>query len=428
MALTNRAGQEWPGNCGGSPPRKRLCVLLAPDASAQSKFAERMAEAAESLPPDVQLIAADGSRRAAHRLVLSARSPFFLSMLSTSMREQATGEVHLPDVEPRRLEAILAWMYGRKAEVRIDDSNEALSLLELAKRWQVDELCEQLSSCEACTLSEDNVLGIWETAQRLTLERLEDRCRDYVMSKIATMLQGNAAGRLSPLLRGLSPAQFRQLLDSDELPVTNEEEALELALLFIQERTDNADADGSDRESSGTLTPEEVDEVLLAVRWRLVPGPLIAERAMRHPALLDGGKPSVRPRLLFALADGMQFQFLGGKAWSMMEPSRAASLRRDHRIHVKSYASLAPGMMVRVVNDVDQLRQLCKRCAPGAKLKVEWVAEMKALVGVNCTVKELRDEICGVQIEDPSEHVDRYLPFDALLLGHAHPRREGPGS
>jgi len=73
-------------------------------------------------------------------------------------------------------------------------------------------------------------------------------------------------------------------------------------------------------------------------------------------------------------------------------------------------------MTVRVLSDVEQLRHLCKRCAPGARLKVEWVAEMKQLAGATCRVKELRDEIAGVQIEDPLEHVDRYLPFDALLL------------
>jgi hypothetical protein len=341
-----------------------------------------------------------------------SHSPYFLKMMSTPMREQATGEVKLPDVSSELLEAILSWMYGRQAKVQIEDATEALSLLELSKRWQVDELCEQLSSCEACALTEENVIQIWETAQRLHLERLEDRCKDFVMSRISAMKQGNAAACLPPLVRELSAEQFRQLLDSDDLPVINEEEALELGLTFVKERSLCTDKD-----QEGALTPDEVDDVLLAVRWRLVPGLAIAERAMRDPALLEGGK--VRPRLLPALADGMQFQFLGGKAWSLMESSPAASLRAGHRIHIKSYSSLAQGMSVRVVSDVEQLRYLCKRCAPGARLKVEWVAEMKSLVGINCIVKDLRDEICGVQIEDPSEHVDRYLPFDALLLGHA---------
>jgi hypothetical protein len=360
-----------------------------------------MSEAAASLPPDTYLVAADGSRHPAHRLVLSARSPFFLKMFSTNMRESRSGEVQLPDVEPERLATMLAWMYGGQARVCLDSAAEALSLLELAKRWEVVELCEQLGSCEACALTESNVLEIWETAQRLCLERLESRCRDFVMAQLAATLQRN--GSLPPALRELRPAQFQRLLESDDLPVSNEEEAFDLALAYI-------------RDQEESLSPEECEDLLLAVRWRLVPGPFIAERAMLHPALHDKDTGTLRPRLLPVLADGMQFQFLGGKASHLLPKCPAGILRARHRIPVRSYASLATGMKVRVISDVEQLRHLSKRCAPGAKLKVEWVAEMKSLVGASCTVKELRDEICGVQIEDPIAHVDRYLPFDALLL------------
>lgn len=372
-----------------------------PNALAQSQFAARVAEAAEALPPDVWLIAADGSRHGTHRLVLSARSPFFFKMLSSGMREQITGEVNLPDVEPECLAAVLAWMYSREAVVDISSSSMTLSLLELAKRWEITELCEQLSSCEACALAESNVVAVWETAQRLCLDKLECRCRDFVMSQLADTLQEGASS-LPPSFRDLKPAQFRLLLESNDLPIANEEEAFDVALAYLREREDSLEA-------------LEADGILLAVRWRLIPGPVIAERAMRHPALLgEGGR--VRSTLLPALADGMQFQFLGGKAWSLLQASPSSSLRTHHCIGVRSYASLATGMTVRVLSDVEQLRHLCKRCAPGARLKVEWVAEMKQLAGATCRVKELRDEIAGVQIEDPLEHVDRYLPFDALLL------------
>ena len=131
------SGPRAHNECGGDdaevmpvPAAKRTCTLT-PDASAQMQYASRMAEAAASLPADVHLIASDGSRHPAHRLVLSARSPFFLKMLSTRMLEQRTGEVSLPDVDPERLSAMLAWMYGREAVVGVDGAAEALSLLEL---------------------------------------------------------------------------------------------------------------------------------------------------------------------------------------------------------------------------------------------------------------------------------------------------------
>ncbi|CAK0811092.1 unnamed protein product [Prorocentrum cordatum] len=77
--VLDSAGREWVGSV--------LEMWARRATAAEASIFQCFQEAAESLPPDVQLIAADGSRRAAHRLVLSARSPFFLSMLSTSMRE-----------------------------------------------------------------------------------------------------------------------------------------------------------------------------------------------------------------------------------------------------------------------------------------------------------------------------------------------------
>lgn len=375
---------------------------LAPDSAAQSQFALRVAEAAESLPPDLHLIAADGSRHPAHRLVLSARSPFFLKMLSSGMREQTSGEVHLPDVENERLSAVLAWMYGREAVVDLSSASVALSLLELAKRWEIGELCDQLSTCEACTLGDANVLPIWESAQRLSLNKLESRCREFVMGQMAALLKAGLSS-LPPSLKGLSPVQLKSLLESDDLPVASETEVLELALAYIKEQ-------------GGALSLDEVDEVLLTVRWRLVPGPVIADKAMRDPAMFEASGERLRPRLLAALADGMQFQFLGGSAWQKLPGTPANRLRAQHRIPIRGYCGLAPGMAVRVISDVEHLRILCKRCAPGARLKVEWISEMRSLAGATCRVKELRDEICGAQLEDPLEHVDRYLPYDALLL------------
>lgn len=189
---------------------------------------------------------------------------------------------------------------------------------------------------------------------------------------------------------------------------------MELALLFIQGRGDPA----LGRESGGALAPEDVDEVLLAVRWRLVPGPIIAERVMAHPALVDD-QMQIRPRLLCALADGMRFQLLGGKAWSTMAPSRAGRLRRAHRIPIKSFSSLAVGMAVRVIDDLSQLRQLCKRCAPGAKNSIGWGTDMRNLVGSTYTVMELDGLCCAALIHAGDQLWG--LPFDALQLSESLP-------
>ncbi|CAE8603564.1 unnamed protein product, partial [Polarella glacialis] len=95
---------------------------------------------------------------------------------------------------------------------------------------------------------------------------------------------------------------------------------------------------------------------------------------------------------------------------------------------VPSYAFLAVYMQVRVVSDVEVLRQLCKRCAPGARLKVEWVSEMKLLAGLTCRVKQLRDEICGIQLESPDgNQTDRPTRGQMCWVFHAPVTKEPAG-
>mmetsp|Transcript_20562 Transcript_20562/g.43870 ORF Transcript_20562/g.43870 Transcript_20562/m.43870 type:complete len:508 (-) Transcript_20562:151-1674(-) len=391
---------------GGQGTERGTCSELLPDT--KSAWSQ-LTEAAEQLAPDVHLVANDGSRLPAHRLVLSARSPFFLKMFSAGMGEQNTGIVNFPDVEPDRLTAIVSWMYGRKTMLDLAAPSVVFPLLELAKRWEIGELCDQLSNCEACNLTPDSVLTIWDLAQKFCLQKLEARCADFVMTEIKDLFKGNkSANGADPVplpapIKDLAVAQVVSLLASDELPVTNEEEAMEVAFGYVHEHFES-------------LSFDEVNEILLQLRWRLIPGQVIASRAMFDLALKDPEGSGIRMELMPALSDAMQFQLLGGQAWTKMPSSAASTLRSHHRIPIRAFSELATGMMVRVVDDMDHLRHLCRRCAPGAKIKVEWVAEMKSIVGATCKVQDLRDEIAGVLLEDPVDSVKRYLPFDALYL------------
>mmetsp|Transcript_6036 Transcript_6036/g.13322 ORF Transcript_6036/g.13322 Transcript_6036/m.13322 type:complete len:468 (+) Transcript_6036:133-1536(+) len=405
--------------------------------AARARFVSLMADAAERLPPDVVLIAADGSRHSTHRLVLGAWSPFFRSMFCQGMLEQIQGEVKLPDVAPELLTAILEWMHGREVRKYIDSRTGLMMLLELAKRWEIDDLCEQLVMLTCMEISDATVHEFWGAADKLSVTSLANRCSDYVQTRLVSAF--STGGTMpTPLLRDLAPDRFSMLLESDSLPVQTEEQALDLALVYIeqhtplavqplrpgvvdeQSQTDRGPAAGGQFENPeqiSALSSLQLERILLAVRWRLVPSAKITEQAMRHPAVLDEGCGKPRPGpVAAAIADALQFHFLGGRAKSLLANARPLPLRASHRIPVPRYEVLSKGDPVRVIPSTDTLRELCKRPAPGCFECVGWTPGMEQLAGCLCNVHALDPETCAAQVE---EHEHGYiLPFDALLLAN----------
>lgn len=377
-------------------------MTLAPSVEAQVLFATRVVQAAEALPPDLTLISGEGQPFQAHRLILSSRSPFFLKMLCSGMREQSSGEVILPDLTSEQLRMVLAWMYGKEVILDTSSPEEALLLLELAKRWEMDDLCNQLSTCEACVITAENIRLLLEASMKHNLDSLKQKCNAFLMARVRDWVGAGAEG-LPEALVSLSPSMLQEILENDELPVTTEEQVAILVLGLF-----------ADPAACGEQATKPFEELLLAIRWRLVPGPFIANKVMRHPLLL-GESGEVNSRLLPILADAMQFDLLGGKAWSQLAPRKANRLRKFHSIPFRAFCNLAEGMSVKVVSDADQLKSLCKRCAPGARLKAEWLSEMKSMAGKTYSVHELREEISGVCVKDGD--TERFLPYDALLLG-----------
>lgn len=375
---------------------KQAKYTLKPEFDVRAGFVASLAEAAASLPPDVQLVAADGSKHFAHRLILGAWSPFFKHMFSSGMREQLSGEVSLPDVEPRRLTFVLAWMHGKEMSIDPEDPNCLLDLLELAKRWEIAALCDQICACKAFIIDKSNLVTVWAMAERLSLDNLEKRCLDFAMTEVVEKKE------LSDVLKALSPGKFRALLASDDLPVSTEEEAFELAKHYIEK-------------SHAERSSKEQDEILLAVRWRLLPGPVIA-KAMLEPVLQEDG--NIRKMLLPVLADAMQFQLIGGGALrKQMKPSLAEAVRNKHKIPVSDFSFLEAGMRVRVLDDAKALRTLCQRKAPGAVSSVKWASDMKAILGTIQVVKSLEPDLRAATIIDPGDGLSEwYIPYDALLL------------
>jgi len=84
---------------------------------------------------DVELLVGDQSF-AAHRFILSARSPVFAAMFNSGMAEAQTGQVRIDDVEPNIFRIFLEFLYI--GSLKSFEENE--QLFTLADKYQVETL------------------------------------------------------------------------------------------------------------------------------------------------------------------------------------------------------------------------------------------------------------------------------------------------
>jgi speckle-type POZ protein len=73
---------------------------------------------------------------AAHKVVVSARSPVFAAMFNNDMLESKTNQVKIDDVDPLCFERFLEFIYTGKINGAADDEN----LMKVADKYQIDTL------------------------------------------------------------------------------------------------------------------------------------------------------------------------------------------------------------------------------------------------------------------------------------------------
>lgn len=106
---------------------------------------------------DFHLRMMDGETLKASKLILSARSPVFLKMLTTDMEEASTNSVDIPDVDSQTMKELLRFIYCYK----VQELNEVVSdLLIAADKYQIAELKTICVDHITENLSQDNVVDV----------------------------------------------------------------------------------------------------------------------------------------------------------------------------------------------------------------------------------------------------------------------------
>lgn len=123
---------------------------------------------------DVTIEAADGEKIKAHRFILSARSPVFKAMFSSSMRESSSeGCVRIADTDATVLKALLQYMYSDRCSDKLLSEN-VKPLLHVACKYQVGSLvllCEDFIVRNVTTVSAAPMLQLADQYQLSHLKR-----------------------------------------------------------------------------------------------------------------------------------------------------------------------------------------------------------------------------------------------------------------
>ena len=119
---------------------------------------------------DFFLLTEDGTRIGVHKVILSARSLFFHTMLTSNSIEAVRGELQVGGFSGRVLTFLIRYLYAGQVKV---SSQDIVELLYLADFFKIDCLKivieQKLQEC----VDVDNVIMLWELSEEMRLEGLK---------------------------------------------------------------------------------------------------------------------------------------------------------------------------------------------------------------------------------------------------------------
>ncbi|XP_041475980.1 actin-binding protein IPP-like [Lytechinus variegatus] len=159
----------------------------------------------------------------AHRLVLSACSPYFDALLTSGLSETHQDVINIQGVQPHIFEQLLEFIYTGHLDVT---TKNAQGLLFAADMFQLSEIKEISASFLKLQLHSSNCLGFLRFSQALSCAELSTASRAYIHSKISEVKNEEEFFELDV-------ETLIEILQSEDLRVDNEYEVFEAAMNWI---------------------------------------------------------------------------------------------------------------------------------------------------------------------------------------------------
>ena len=207
---------------------------------------------------DVVLILDNGVEIPAHRLVLASASAYFRTMFTINMHESSKERIHLRDVDSASMEALVEFAYTGKISIT---SGNDVTLFCTADRLLFEDVVDYCSTGLSKHVNKSNCLTWMTFAYEYNCEKLLSVALRLAALHIVDLVKTDE-------FRSLSLEIVSQLLATDELAVSREEDVWDVVMQWIQYDEEN-------RKS-------RFKELSKVVRF-----PLIAERefVLSHPVV-----------------------------------------------------------------------------------------------------------------------------------------------
>ena len=112
-----------------------------------------------------------------HKAILAARSKYFKALLYGSMKESQPGAViEIKDTNPETFEILLEYLYSCNVSLSRIPTAQVLQLLELAHRYELSLLEDDICSYLRTQINVGNATEICQLATFYNLKRLQEHC------------------------------------------------------------------------------------------------------------------------------------------------------------------------------------------------------------------------------------------------------------
>merc|ERR1711920_1038418 len=146
---------------------------------------------------DVAIVVGD-VRFPAHSAILAVRSKVFAAMLQVPMRESATKEIVLSDLEVHIVKQLLLFIYTGQVESEyLADEVSVLALLQVAHRFEVLPLIDYCVEVIGDRLQAETVADVLTAADTLDLMALRDVCIAFAVDHASEVQSTDAFKHLA---------------------------------------------------------------------------------------------------------------------------------------------------------------------------------------------------------------------------------------